>query len=157
MLCDLGGILTTTSGGGGATLSGGSGGTVSETDAASPYNTTVGIRFNIDGTIETGKGKDGSVTWSSSGNWITGDTPDNSYSVRFTNLVQITGVGDWTTEAEADDNWIALVTAQRTWLMTVTNGIERHFSCDFEVRKTAGAPPTTAAAAYEFNIINGTL
>lgn len=140
---------------GGITLDAGNGGTVSQIDSIIPYNSTVGIRFNTNGTVETGKSIDGApITWSSAGLWIDPTAAANgSYDVRFTNLVQNLGSGDWTTEAAADDIWIA-TSAQRTWLSNMTTAGQRQFTLDFEVRKNAGPPPTTASRSYTFNIEN---
>ena len=139
----------------GATLSGGTGGTVEAIDGISTYDSTVGIRFNTNGTIETGTSIDGAaITWSSAGSWILNGTPDNSYSVRFTSLVQDIGTGDWTVEAAADDTWVSLVDSSRTWTSNKTDAGQRQFTCSFEVRKTAGAPPTTGSSSYTFNIEN---
>jgi len=137
------------------TLDGGSGGTVSQTDPSSPYDTTVAIRFNIDGTVEAGVGLDGGgISWSPRGNWITGGVPDNSYSVRCTSVVVVIGPGSWTTSPVADDSWISLVDAVRTWESNKSAAGERNFTCTFEVRKTAGPPPATGASAYTFAIDN---
>jgi len=140
---------------GGITLSGGSGGTVLQTDPSSTYDSTVGIRFNTDGTIETGKSLDGAaITWSPAGTWINPiSAADGTYSVRFTNKVQDLGVGDWSAEAAADDTWIAL-SAQRVWTSNKTAAGERKFTVDFEVRKTAGPPPVTGSSQWVFHIDN---
>lgn len=136
-------------------LSGGTGGTVTQVDGASPYNTTVGIRFNVDGTIQTGKSQNGAaVTWSNAGNWITPTaSASNVYDVRFTSF-NGTGGGDWTTEAAIDDTWISLVDAVRTWLMVSTTAEEISFTCAFEVRDGGGAPPATGSSNYTFSIVN---
>ena len=138
-------------------LGAGAGGTVSQTDDVSPYNTTVGIRFNTDGTIETGKSLNGAaVTWTNVGNWITPtSSATNDYDVRFTSF-NGTGGGDWTTEAAIDDTWISLVDSVRTWLMVSTILADISFTCAFEVRDGGGAPPATASSNYTFSITNET-
>ena len=135
-------------------LSGGDGGTVQQLDAVSPYNSNVAIRFNTDGTIETGKSKDGAaITWSSAGDWITPTSEaSGDYDVRFTNLNVTSGSGDWTSEAAADDTFIDLGT-QRTWTNNRTTAQTSTFSCDFEVRDGGGAA-TTGSASYTFSISN---
>ena len=151
-----GGALTLMLGSGdGITLSGGDGGTVLQVDAASPYNTTVGIRFNTDGTIETGKSLNGAaITWTAAGNWIDPTSAaSNVYDVRFTNF-NGAGGGDWTSEAAADDIWIDLVTAVRTWTMNSTVQETISFTADFEVRDGDGAPPVTGTSSYTFSIQN---
>jgi len=137
------------------TLSGGTGGTVSETDVGSPFDTTVGIRFNTDGTIEKGTSVNGAgISWSSAGSWIDPESAASSaYDVRFTNLVVNTGAGDWTAEAEADDQWIA-ISSTRTWTANRTSAGSWDFDCDFEVRANAGPPPATGSASYTFTIDN---
>lgn len=139
----------------GLTLNGGTGGTVSQSDAVAPYDTTVGIRFNTDGTVETGVSQNGAaITWSPAGNWITPTSAaSGDYDVRFTNMVHNVGASDWTTEAAADDTWIAL-SAQRTWLSNRTLFGPFNFTCDFEVRDGGGAPPDTGSSEYTFDIDN---
>ncbi len=135
-----------------AVLNGGNPATVLQLDAVAPYDSTVGIRFNTDGTVETGKSKNGdSLVWSSAGTWIEPtSSADSSHSVRYTNK----GVGeDFTTKAAIEDTWIGLG-SRRTWLMNSTSQEEIDFSCDFEVRKTAGAPPATGSSSYTFDIDN---
>lgn len=135
------------------TLNAGSG-NVSQTDPATAYDTTVGIRFNTDGTIETGKEKDNAgITWTGIGNWINPAAAASSdYDVRFTNF-NGGGGGDWTTEAAADDTWIDLG-AQRIYTMNSTSGGTISFTCDFEVRDGGGAPPVTGSSSYTFSINN---
>lgn len=136
------------------TLSGGTGGTVSQLDSVSTYDTTVSIRFNTDGTVETGKSIDGAgTTWSAAGNWITPTSAASvSYDVRFTTF-NGAGGGDWTSEAAADDTWIDLGTL-RLWTMNSVVQETISFTCDFEVRDGDGAPPTTGTASYTFTIEN---
>ncbi len=135
-------------------LSGGTGGTVQQIDPTGPYDTIVGIRFNTDGTIETGKAINGGViAWTAAGFWIENGIPDATYDVRFTNLVQDIGVGDWTTEAAAEDIWIGLG-SQRVWLSNSTGPGERQFTTDFEVSKNTGAPPAKGLSSYTFKIDN---
>ncbi len=137
----------------GITLKGGTGGTVSRVDGVAPYDTIVGVRFNTDGTVETGKSINGAaITWSAAGEWIEPNgEADNTYSVRYTNKV---GTPDFTIKAAIEDTWIALVDGLRTWTMQSTIEENRTFDCDFEVRKTAGAPPNTGSSAYTFTIAN---
>ena len=136
-------------------LGAGAGGTITQVDGSSPYNSTVGIRFNTDGTIQAGKSQNGAaMTWSSAGNWITPtSSASNVYDVRFTSF-NGSGGGDWTTEAAIDDTWIALVDSVRTWLMNSTSAEEISFTCAFEVRDGGGAPPATASTNYTFSIVN---
>lgn len=137
------------------TLAGGAGGDVIQVDPISPYDSSVAIRFNPDGTVETGNEiNGGGINWSDDGTWIDplGEA-DGTYDVRFTNLSQIAGVGNWTIEAAADDTWINLG-AQRVWVSTKTVAGERRFSVDFEVRKNAGAPPATGSSFWDFRIDN---
>jgi hypothetical protein len=137
------------------TLGGGDGGTIEQADAVSTYDTTVAIRFNTDGTIETGLSEDGAaITWSSAGDWIDPNAGASAdYDVRFTNF-NGAGGGDWTAEAAADDAWIALVTASRLWSMNSTVQESISFTADFEVRDGSGAPPVTGSASYTFSITN---
>jgi len=133
-------------------LSGGSGGTVSQTDPASTYDTTVGIRFNTDGTVEKGVSLDGAaISWSSAGNWIdpVGEITGTE-EVRFTNLVINLGPGDWTTEAAPDDTFIG-ITETRTWLSNKTAAGDRDFDCDFEVQDSG---LDTGSSSYSFIIDN---
>jgi hypothetical protein len=136
-------------------LSGGTGGTVSQVDGLSPYNSTVAIRFNTDGTVETGTSLNGAaISWSSAGNWI--DPVANisgNEEVRFTNF-NGAGGGDWTSEAAADDVWIGITTT-RSWSMNSTVLETISFTCDFEVRDT-GAGLDTGSSAYTFSITNTT-
>lgn len=136
------------------TLDAGSGGTVSQLDFISGYDTTVGIRFLASGAVQTGKEVNGGgISWSSAGNWIDPTSAaDGTYSVRFTNF-NGSGGGDWTTEATIDNAWIA-ISSTRTYLMNSTIAETINFTCDFEVRKTAGAPPATASDSYTFDIQN---
>ena len=135
-------------------LDGGNGVTVSANDGVSPYNSTVGIRFNTDGTVETGSRINGAaIAWVNGGVWIDPlYVADSSFSVRFTNF-DGSGGGDWTSEAAADDVWVNL-SGQLTWLFTSTILGTDSFSVDWEVRKTAGAPPATASVGQTFSIEN---
>ena len=148
-------VMAAMSGGIHAVLGAGAGGSVSRTDAVSPYNTTVAIRFNTDGTIETGKSINGAaITWTAAGNWISPTSEaSNVYDVRFTNF-NGAGGGDWTSEAAADDAWIALVDAVRLWTMVSTVEESISFTGNFEVRDGGGAPPDTASSSYTFQILN---
>lgn len=140
-----------------ALLSGGSGGTVTQADVVAPYNSIVAIRFNEDGSIETGKSQNGAaITWSSAGNWITPTALiSGNEEVRFTNLTQLEGSTDWTTEAAADDTWVAIAGGPRTFSSNKTDSGTRSFSCDFEVRDTV-ENRTTGTASYTFTIANTT-
>ena len=131
-------------------LSGGDGGTVQQIDGISPYDTTVGIRFNADGTIETGKSLNGAaITWSPAGNWINPAAAiSGNEEVRFTNLIVNSGSGDWTTEAAADDTWID-ITSTRTWLRNRTTVGTNDFDVDFQVRDTVIGLPT-GSSFYSF-------
>jgi hypothetical protein len=134
-----------------AVLSGGNGGSVIQGDGAAPYNTTVAIRFNTDGTVETGKSVNGAaITWSSAGNWIDPTSAiTGTEDVRFTNF-NGAGGGDWTIEAAADDTWIGITTT-RTWQMNSTVLESISFDCDFEVRDTG---LDTGSSSYTFTINN---
>lgn len=134
-------------------LSGGNGGTVSQVDGAAPYDSTVGIRFNTDGTVETGTSLNGAgISWVSAGNWIDPVSEiTGTEDVRFTNF-NGAGGGDWTTEAAADDTWIGITTT-RTWLMNSTVLETISFTCDFEVRDTG---IDTGSSSYTFSITNTT-
>ena len=136
-------------------LSGGNGATVAESDAAAPYDTTVGIRFNTDGTVEKGTSQNGAaISWVTAGSWINPESAaSGDYDVRFTNMVHNVGSSDWTTEAAIDDAWIDL-SAQRTWLSNRTLLGNINFTCDFEVRDGGGAPPDTGSSEYTFDIDN---
>ena len=138
------------------TLGAGPGGTVDVLDGVSPYNSNVGIRFNTDGTVDTGESTNGGIIWTETGTWINPTSEaDSTYDVRFTNLSQTQGSGDWNAEAAADDVWIA-ISSTRTWTANSTIVTVRRWTCDFEVRKNGGAPPTTGSASYTFGIENTT-
>lgn len=140
----------------GTTLSGGSGGLVQQIDGASTYDSTVGIRFNTDGTVQTGKSLDGAaVSWSAAGNWIDPTSEaDTSYSVRCTNISITSGADDWSNPEAAEDAWVQLGSITRSWTNNETTVGTHSFTCDFEVRKTAGAPPATGSSSYTFSISN---
>ena len=142
-------------GSGSTVLSGGTGGTIVQVDAISTYNSTVGIRFNTNGTIETALSIDGAaLTWSAAGGWITPlADASNVFDVRFTSF-NGAGGGDWSSEATADDVWIALVDGVRTYTMNSTSQENISFTCNFEVRDGGGAPPATGSSSYTFQIIN---
>lgn len=149
MITHLQSIVTPyTVGAGGIVLSHGSGGLIQQIDPISPYGTNVAVRFNADGTVETGKSKDNAaIVWSSSGTWISGGTADSTYSVR------VTGATVFTTKPVADDTWIDLG-SNRTWLIFSSAEEIIDVTYTFEVRKTAGAPPGTGSGTYRFNIEN---
>ncbi len=134
------------------TLDAGAGGLTTRLDGASPYNTIVGIRFNTNGQVQTGTRVNGdAITWTNDGVWIDPlSQADNSYSVRYTNK---SGTPDFTS-GPSEDTWTTLVDAVVTFTMQSTVEETISFTCDFEVRKTAGAPPTTASVAHEFRIQN---
>lgn len=139
-------------------LDAGNGGTVFQVDGASPFDSTVGIRFNTDGTVETGKSLNGAaITWSSAGTWIDPlASASGNYSVRYTNRVS-TGGHDFTVKAAVEDTWIALG-SQRVWTWNETNTLaapDNDFDCDFEVRDDVGGA-MTGTSAYTFHIENTT-
>lgn len=142
LLAALGGAL-------GVRLDAGSGGTVSQADGIAPYSSSVNIRFNTDGTVETGKSVNGgAVTWVSAGSWIDPiSAASGDYSVRYTNRV---GSADFTAPAAAEDSWVA-ITDTRAWGWGETTEIQDEFTCDFEVRDDVGTL-TTASKQYTFKI-----
>lgn len=134
-------------------LDAGDGGTVQQVDGVAPYDTTVAIRFNTDGTVETGKQLNGGgISWTSAGRWHpeTPGTPGN-FDVRFTNF-DGSGGGDWTTEASADDVWVAISTT-RTYTMNSTSAESINFDCTFETR---GEGAVQGSSDYTFSIVNTT-
>jgi len=134
------------------TLDAGNGGGVLQEDAVAPYDSFVAIRFNTDGTVETGKAKDsGAIAWSAAGEWIDPNgEADSSYSVRYTNK----GAGaDFNGISPAEDAWQGLG-SQQQWTMNRSDFGTHTFTCDFEVRKTAGAPPATSNVGYTITIDN---
>lgn len=138
-------------------LGAGPGGLVSRADGQSPWDTTVGIRFNTNGIVQIGKEiNGGGVIWTGSSEWITPTSEaSNVYDVRFTNKA---GGGSWTQqESSPEDTWIALVDGVRTWLMNSTIEELLSFTCDFEVRDGGGAPPATATVGYTFQIDNSSI
>ena len=136
-----------------AILSGGDGGSVNQGDGAAPYDTTVGIRFLTDGSVQTGKSVNGAaITWSDAGDWIDPlSLISGNEEVRFTNF-NGAGGGDWTVEAAADDTWIGITTT-RVWTMQSTVFESISFTCDFEVRDTT-AGWETGSSSYTFTINN---
>lgn len=134
-------------------LDAGNGGTVSVIDGASPFNSYVGIRFLSTGFVQIAENTDGGPSWSAHGQWIsdTGEITGNE-EVRFTNMSTTTGTGDFSTEASADDVWIAL-TATREYYRNRTVGGQNVFSCDFEVRDTVAGIPT-GSQSYTFDLDN---
>ncbi len=133
----------------------GNGGNVIVVDSFQNDDSTVGIRFNIDGTVETGKSLAGAaITWSNAGVWILNGIPDATYEVRFTNFSQVSGVNGWNqSEAAIEDTWIDLG-AERLWLSNLTTSIaENKFNCDFEVRAST-SPPIPGVSSYFFSITN---
>jgi hypothetical protein len=131
-------------------LGAGPGGTITRVDLVAPYNTSVGIRFNADGTIETLRVLNGILTPTAAGNWIDPVSEiTGTEEVRFTNF-NGAGGGDWTGEAAADDTWTGITTTQ-TWLMNSSSLEDISFTCDFEVRDTG---LDTASASYTFRVLN---
>jgi hypothetical protein len=134
-----------------AQLNAGNGGTVLATDLVTPWNSTVGIRFNTDGTVEKRQTTNGGTTWTSHGTWIDpASAITGNEEVRFTNF-NGTGGGDWTSEAAADDTWVA-ISATRTWEMNETTSNSLSFTCDFEVRDTSTSR-ATGSQSYQFSIV----
>jgi len=140
-----------------AFLSGGDGGTVLAIDSSGgPYDTTVGIRFHTDGTVETGTSTGGAaLSWTSAGTYINPpDIADGNQSVRYTNLLS-SGGHDFTTQAAAEDAWVDN-SVTRTWTWNETNTLgppNNSFSCDFECRDDVGNLPT-GNSPYTFTIEN---
>lgn len=141
-----------------ALLDAGNGGTVSATDGTgSPYDTNVGIRFNADGSVETGTSINSSpISWVSAGSWIDPESASSDFncSVRYTNRVSAGG-HDFTAKAANEDSWIAL-TSTRTWVWNRTTLLasgNNNFDCDFEVKDDGGSL-ATATRAWTFQIEN---
>ena len=133
----------------------GTGATVSQTDPASTYDTTVSIRFLSTGEVETGTSLDGAATsWTGRGTWIT-DTGaiTGNEEVRYTGLTVTTGPGDFTTEAAIEDTWVNCSTSP-VWLSNKSVGGERLFDCTFEVRDTTETGRGTGSQSYTFSIDN---
>jgi hypothetical protein len=143
--------------GSGLTLDGGSGGSHTVLDGVAPYDTGLAIRFKTDGTVEKGKYTNGAaMSWVAAGNWITGGAfTASEYDVRFTNWAAVTGGGlaNWVTKPVADDSWISL-SSERFWNRAATTGIELQWTGDYEVRKSAGAPPATGSSSWTFTLDN---
>ena len=142
---------------GALTLDGGSGGSHTVLDGVAPYDTGLAIRFKTDGTVEKGKYTNGdAMSWVAAGNWITGGAfTASEYDVRFTNWAAVTGGGlaNWVTKPIADDSWISL-SSERSWVRAATTGIELEWTGDYEVRKSAGAPPATGSSSWTFTLDN---
>ncbi len=136
-------------------LSAGDGGTIQQGDGASPWGSTVGVRFNTDGTVDSGlQVNDLGIVWSAAGVWITPTSAASSaYDVRFTSCSQTTGTGFFTTVAAAEDTWIAIST-WRDFTSYSSIEEEREFDCTFEVRVNTGDRPATGSAVYTLHIIN---
>jgi hypothetical protein len=142
-----------------ATLGAGNGGTVAQSDGSGgPYNTTVAIRFNTDGTVETGKSVSGAaLTWTAAGHWIDPQSQASEFncSVRYTNLVSV-GEHDFTSKAANQGDWVSLGSTTRTWAWNETSGTivtENDFTCNFRVRDDDGLLDT-ATEEYTFRIDN---
>lgn len=140
-------------------LTAGIGGLIFEQDAISPYNTTVGIRFNTDGTVEAATGISGAVDWTSMGVWINhSNFSSGDYSVRYTNRQVLNGVNpDFNTKSANEDTWVTLGGSVRAWTWNEGGSVIQtpSFSCDFEVRDNSGNA-ATGSAQYTFTIENTT-
>ncbi len=133
----------------------GDGGNVIVVDSFQDNDSTVAIRFNIDGTVETGKSLAGApITWSDAGVWIEKGIPNATYEVRFTNFAQVIGANGWNAAAPTiEDIWIDLG-AERLWASNLTTAIAvNSFNCDFEV-KAATPTPIPGVSSYFFSIEN---
>lgn len=133
------------------------GAVVRQIDGLSPYNSNAGIRFLADGTVETGKSKNGdAIVWtqaSASTDWIIPNGEASAdYDVRFTNYVD-GGDGDvFTTLAAAINVWIDLGTT-RTWILNdAAINAGNGFSVDFEIRDPGAT--TVATGTYTFEVEN---
>lgn len=128
------------------------GATISASDPTPSFDTTVGIRFNPDGTVEEGTSIDGAaITWSqisAGSDWIfPTDYADSSYEVGYTNLV---GTPGFDTEAAVEDAFVDLGT-QRVWTWNETNSGNDSWSVDFRIRQNG---TQLAIATFTFQIDN---
>jgi len=131
-------------------LDGGPGGFYSDT-GGEPYSVTVGIRFLTDGTVDIQEGT--GEAWIETGYWINnGGSITGNEEVRCTNIITTIGAGDWTTEAAAEDAWVAL-TSVRTWIANKTSPGDRAFTFTFEVRDTV-TPRDTGTSNYTITLDN---
>ena len=127
------------------------------------FGTSLYIRFNPDGSVETGTEISSStgINWTAAGNWITGGTfTASEYDVRFTNWAHANpGISstdaNWEIKPVADDNWISLDSV-RTWSKFKLPSINLQWTGDFEVRRRLGAPPATGSSSWYFSIHNDT-
>jgi hypothetical protein len=115
-------------------------GSVSKLTQTSAAETTVGIRFNLDGTYDTFKYN----TWTYAGDWITPTSAaDNTYTVK--NAIQSeSGGSGWFTGN--DDTW-ETVGASAAWTMRdETQPGEAHLiTSTISIRKDAGSVIDTAS------------
>jgi hypothetical protein len=122
---------------------------VAATDAAAaPSAATAGIRFNTDGTVD--KRESASYTQvNSATDWIIPNGAASSdYEVRYTGHS-----GDaFTTEAAAEDTWIAL-SSNRLWQLSKNTAGFYSCTCTFEIRKGTGATIDTALCTFTANVI----
>jgi hypothetical protein len=139
-------------------LDAGTGGTIFGVDGSGgPYNTTVGLRFNTDGTVEKGfKKQSDPLAWSAAGRWYNPGAPGDSteFRVRYTNLVDNgPGLDDWTSGA-AVDVW-TVIASSVTWLATdtTTNGSGGDFTATFQVEDTL-ARYATGSSVWTVDIEN---
>lgn len=131
-----------------------SGETIAGTDSGSPFDSTAGIRFNTDGTVEKGEEDNGGgIVWTqmdAATDWIIPNGAATSdFEVRYTNRV---GTPDFTTSAAAEDSWVDMST-QRVWLWNETTSGNKTFDADFEMRRGSSGS-AEASATYTFNIFN---
>ena len=135
-------------------LSVGTGGFTAQLDPVAPYDTTVAIRFNADGTVETGKEiNGGGISWTSSGVWIDDASKiTGNEEVRVTNVNVTSGTGDFTLQTTADDVW-GDISVGPSFESNKTDGGTRIFAADFEVRDTSTGD-AAGPREYTFQIIN---
>lgn len=140
------------------TLDAGTGGTIFVADGSGgPFNSTVGIRFHTNGTVEKGtKIQSNPINWVAAGRWHNPGAPDDSteFRVRYTNLVDNgPGLDDWTSGA-AVDVW-TVIASTVTWLATdtTTNGSGGDFTATFQVEDTL-ARYATGSSTWTVDIEN---
>lgn len=136
-------------------LSAGSGGSIDASDGLAPYDSTVGIRFNVDGTVELGSSIDGAaISWIPAGQWITPlSAASGNFSVRYENLVSAGG-HDFTSGLPI--NTAGALGSVRTWTWNRTTALglpNNDFSADFRVMDDVGSTPD-GIASYTFSIDN---
>ncbi len=133
-----------------------SGESITAIDGVAPYNTTVAIRFNSDGTVDVREDLDGVTTWSqidAASDWIIPNEAgvSEAYDVGFTNL-NTGGGGDFDTEAAAEDAF-TVISGNPIWSYTST--IEQapsSFTCDFRIRNASAVVLSTGS--FTFSIEN---